>query len=240
MIRGIRPGVRRIFQLSPRTEVQVSADADGELDAFLEERIEHLVSCGMSPDAARVEALARLGAPLHEARAGLRDSARRREARRRVGTVVDEVRDDIRFAWRQSVKAPAFTAIAILTLALGIGANTAIFSVIHRLLLAPLPYPEGDRIVMPMQVGGIESDVPLNSSAGTRQVAAWLARGHAVAEVAGASEFMFSLRADGTVDTIPSAAVTANSSCGCSACIRSSGEASLPRRSSPTGRPPWR
>jgi putative ABC transport system permease protein len=208
--RGIRPGVRRLFQLSPRTDVQASADADGELDAFLEERIEQLVRRGMTPGAARAEALARLGAPLHEARAGLRDSARRREARRHVGTVIDELRDDIRFAWRQCMKAPGFTAIAVLTLALGIGANTAIFSVVHRLVLAPLPYPEGDRIVMPMQVAAGESDVALNASAGTPQVAAWLARGHTVAEVAGASEFMFSLRADGTVDTIPSGAVTAN------------------------------
>jgi predicted permease len=208
--RNIRPGVRRLFQLSPRTEVQASADADGELDAFLEERIEHLVRRGMTPDAARAEALARLGTPLHEARTSLRHSARRRETRRRVGTVVDELRDDIRFAWRQCTKAPGFTAIAVLTLALGIGANTAIFSVVQRLVLSPLPYPEGDRIVMPMQVSGVESDVSLHASAGTKQVAAWLARGHTVADVAGASENMFSLRADATVDTIPSAAITVN------------------------------
>jgi predicted permease len=208
--RGIRPGVRRIFHLSPRTDVQTSADADGELDAFLEERIETLVRRGMTPDAARAEALARLGAPLDVARAGLRDSARRREARRHVGTVIDELRDDMRFAWRQCMKAPGFTALAVLTLALGIGANTAIFSVVHRLVLSPLPYPEGDRIVMPMQVAAGEGDVPLNASAEMPRVAAWLARGHTVAEIAGASESMFSVRADFTVDTIPSAAVTAN------------------------------
>jgi putative ABC transport system permease protein len=55
---------------------------------------------------------------------------------------------DIRFATRQLSKRVGFTALAVITLALGIGANTAIFTVVHRVLLAPLPYPGGDRIVM--------------------------------------------------------------------------------------------
>ena len=67
-------------------------------------------------------------------------------------TIMDTLKKDIRFGIRSFVKRPGFTAISILTLALGIGASTAIFSVVDGVLLRPLPYPHAEQIVQLREV----------------------------------------------------------------------------------------
>jgi predicted permease len=210
--RGIRSGVRRLFRLPLRTSATARADADAELESFLEERVASLEQRGMTPAEARQEALRRLGAPVDEVREALRHSAEQREGRLRLREMIDELLQDLHFTGRHFRKAPAFTAIAVLTLALGIGANTAIFSVIDRLFLAPLPYPNGDRIVMPMQVNeffrGDARSERWNVDASL--IRGWQERTHTVDAIAAASEAIFLVRQDGIVDTVPSAPITAN------------------------------
>jgi putative ABC transport system permease protein len=139
--------MRRLFRLPLRTRAAIHRDADDELQALIASRVEHLVARGMSPANARAEALRRLGVPLDDARQQLHGSARHRERRLQIGEFFDGLAQEVRYAARSLVRNPGFAVVVALTLALGIGANTAIFSVIRGVLLRPLPNRDGDRLI---------------------------------------------------------------------------------------------
>jgi predicted permease len=146
--RGIRAGVQRLFRLRLRTPAMARDDADAELDAFLEARVEHLVARGMPPGAARAEALRRLGAPEADVRVDLRRSAERRERTLGLREWVGGLLRDLRYAARGLVRERWFSAFAVGSLALGIGANTAMFTIADALVLRALPVPHAERLVL--------------------------------------------------------------------------------------------
>ena len=110
-----------------------------EMQFHIESKARELVSAGMSEADARFEARRRFGSMLKQKEVGHEI---------RAGRFFENVMRDARHMGRGLRRSPGFTIAVVLTLALGIGANTAIFSVVDQLLLRPLPYPEGENLVM--------------------------------------------------------------------------------------------
>jgi len=128
-------------------KVPLDEEVDEEIAFHVEMRTRELVDKGMDPRIAREMVLARLG-DMGRLKRTCVDLGRRRDREMRFTQWLDERRQDVRFAFRQLKSSPAFTAVAAITLALGIGANSAMFALADATLLRPLPYPDANRLVM--------------------------------------------------------------------------------------------
>src|SRR5437899_4233011 len=129
----VRLRLRSLFR-----RARLERELDQEIRFHLEQQIEENLAGGMTPTEARRAALVAFGG-VAQIQEDCRD-------RRRVNLLEQLVRD-FHYGLRMMRKSAALTAAAVLTLALGIGANTAIFSAVDAVLLRRLPYPDSDRLV---------------------------------------------------------------------------------------------
>jgi putative ABC transport system permease protein len=171
----IRSGVRRAFRLALRRRDRWEREVEDEIKLHLSLRAEQLVAQGATPDEAFREAARRFG-PLTESRARLLEAARHREQHMNRTEYFADLRQDISFALRTLGRQKGWTVVTILTLALGIGATTAVFSVVSALLFNVLPYPHSDRIVyieqQPSQ--GNSTGIRVTITPGAKVVRGWM------------------------------------------------------------------
>lgn len=132
MIARLRHFVRNLARRN-HVDRELATEIDGYVDLLTEEK----VAQGMSRDEARRTARLELGR-VHLVQEQVRDE--------RAGAWLDALRRDGRIAARSLIRRPAFAALAVLTLGVGMGATTAIFSLIDSVLLKPLPYRDSDRL----------------------------------------------------------------------------------------------
>lgn len=133
---------RRLF---PRR--MIARDIDAELEFHLRGRVEDLVAGGMGPEEARREVLARFG-DVDGLRHRCQQLSSQRIARQELRTMIDSLAQDLRHAARALRNSAGLSGVVVVTLALAIGATTAIFSVVNGMLLRPLPFEDPGRLAI--------------------------------------------------------------------------------------------
>jgi putative ABC transport system permease protein len=195
MLNRLKARLRSLFLKS-----QVEQELDDELQYHIERQTEQNVRLGMSPEKARDAARKAFGGV---------DQAKERSRDASGVSWIEEVGQDLRYGARMLLKNPGFTLIAVITLSLGIGANTAIFSVVYAVSLRPLPYKDADRLVVVWESSPARNfpQVQVNPD----NFADWRDQNHVFTDMAAFSDDQISvLTGDGEPEEVASHIATPN------------------------------
>src|SRR5918993_5242329 len=138
---------RRLFRFTSRTDDEIERDIREEVAFHLDLRVRELVEAGSSPERAQAEAQRQFG-NVDATAAYIRSLDTRKERSMRWRLRAEELQQDLTYGVRMLVRQRGLTAVAVLTIALGVGATAIVFAVVHAALLAPLPYRDADRLMV--------------------------------------------------------------------------------------------
>jgi len=175
----------------------VEGELDDELRFHVEEHVEKSVAAGLSREEAMRRARLEFGG-FDQVKEECRDA--------RGVQLMETFIQDVRYALRTLAKSPGFTAVALLTLALGIGANTAIFSVVYGVMLAPLPYQDSGRLMVlnetTPKVGSVSISYP--------NFLDWRAQSHSFSEMAVVAQTSWNMAGGSQPENVNGEAVSPN------------------------------
>ncbi len=195
--RALGPGL-----LKPGSDTEISE----EIQLYLDLRAKELEEQGLSPEEAQRTALAAFGSPEAITRR-VRRQDRRATTRKGWGETMSSAMQDFRQAFRGFKKNPAFAVVAVLTLAIGIGANTAIFSVVDAALIRGLPFEDSDRLIFINGYREVDGQ-PSIRGASYPEFRDWKDRARTVEDMATLSGLNLTLTGDGTARQLAAEFIT--------------------------------